>query len=180
MSRDKPDAMLEEDFAELQRASELLEAERLRHLAEIERRGIHRRDGHLSAASWLATTFKVGWGQAKAELRTARGLDQMPETAKALESGDVSLAAARLLVAAREIDPEAFSRCEPELVDAARQHQVRDLSVSRPSGGRWSSGTGAWTAIRRCGRCAASTPRGRSAGWSGWTATSTRRRERPC
>ncbi len=123
----KPDAMLEEDFAELQRASELLEAERLRHLAEIERRGIHRRDGHLSAASWLATTFKVGWGQAKAEMQTARGLDQMPETAKALESGDVSLAAAKLLVAAREVDPESFSRCEPELVDAARQHQVRDL-----------------------------------------------------
>ncbi len=77
---DKPDAMLEEDFAELQRASELLEAERLRHLAEIDRRGIHRRDGHLSAASWLATSFRVGWGQAKAELRTARVLEEMPET----------------------------------------------------------------------------------------------------
>src|SRR6478672_5065495 len=124
---DKPDAMLEEDFVELQRASERLESERLRHLAEIERRGIYRRDGHLSAASWFATSFKVGWGQAKAELRTARGLEQMPHTKKALDAGEVSLAAAKVLVAAREADPESFSRCEPELVEAARIHQVRDL-----------------------------------------------------
>jgi hypothetical protein len=51
----------------------------------------------------------------------------MPETKKALDEGEVSLAAAKLLVAAREVDPEAFSRCEPELVEAARVHQVRDL-----------------------------------------------------
>jgi hypothetical protein len=124
---DKPDAMLEEDFTELQRASELLEAERLRHLAEIERRGIHRRDGHLSAASWFATSFRVGWGQAKADLRAAWGLEPMPRTKRALEAGDVPLSAAGLLVQAREADPEAFSRCEPELVEAARVHHMRDL-----------------------------------------------------
>jgi hypothetical protein len=122
-----PDARAEEDFAELQRASELLEAERLRRLADLERRGVHQRDGHVSAASWLATSFKVGWGEAKQQLRTARGLEEMPETKTALESGEVSLAAAKVLVAAREADPEAFSRCEPELVEAARVHQVRDL-----------------------------------------------------
>ncbi|HEU4528422.1 MAG TPA: hypothetical protein VFT80_10900 [Actinomycetota bacterium] len=33
-----PDARLEEDFAELQRAIEQIEAERLRRLAEIDRR----------------------------------------------------------------------------------------------------------------------------------------------
>src|SRR5438876_8561731 len=56
---DLPDARIEEDFAELQRASELVEMERLRRLAEIERRGLFQRDGHLSAASWLASNFKV-------------------------------------------------------------------------------------------------------------------------
>jgi hypothetical protein len=54
-----PDARIEEDFAELQRAVELLEVERLRRLSEIDRRRIFERDGHLSAAAWLATTFKV-------------------------------------------------------------------------------------------------------------------------
>src|SRR5215471_12953968 len=95
-----PDARAEEDFAELQRASELLEAERLRRLADLERRGVHRRDGHVSAASWLATIFNIGWGQAKSELRMARALESMPESAKALESGDVSLAAVKLLTQA--------------------------------------------------------------------------------
>ena len=44
---DLPDTRLEEDFAELQRGVELLEAERLRRLAEIDRRGLHQRDGFL-------------------------------------------------------------------------------------------------------------------------------------
>ena len=122
-----PDARLEEDFAELQRAGEMLEAERLRRLAEIERRGTFQRDGHLSAASWLATSFKVGWGQAKDQVRTARGLEEMPETKKALDAGELSLSAAKVLVAAREADPDAFSSCERTLVEAARTHQVRDL-----------------------------------------------------
>ena len=48
-----PDARLEEDFVELHRAVEQLEAERLRRLGEIERRRLFERDGHLSAAAWL-------------------------------------------------------------------------------------------------------------------------------
>ena len=122
-----PDARLEEDFAELQRVVEFAERERLRRLAEIERRGIFGRDGHLSAASWLATSFRVGWGAARDQVRTARGLDGMPETRKALDAGEVSLSAARVLVQAREADPVAFARSEPELVEAARVHQVGDL-----------------------------------------------------
>ena len=57
-----PDARIEEDFAELHRAVEQLEVERLRRLAEIERRGLHERDGFLSAAAWLVSRFKVAWG----------------------------------------------------------------------------------------------------------------------
>src|SRR5206468_5203624 len=83
----QPDAQSEQDFAELQRASELIETERLRRLAEIERRGMFGRDGHLSAASWLATSFQVGHGQAQEQVRTARGLEDMPETRKALDAG---------------------------------------------------------------------------------------------
>ena len=124
---EQPDARLEEDFAELQRVVEIAERERLRRLAEIERRGIFGRDGHLSAASWLATSFRVAWGAAKDQVRTARGLDDMPETRKALDAGEVSLSAAKVLVQAREVDPDAFAKSEPELVEAARGHQVGDL-----------------------------------------------------
>ena len=124
---DLPDARIEEDFAELQRSGELLEVERLRRLAEIERRASFRRDGHLSAASWLASEFKVAWGTAKENIRTARALEDMPETRRALEEGDVSMSAAKVLVAARDADPEEFRESEKQLVEAARIHSTNDL-----------------------------------------------------
>jgi hypothetical protein len=122
-----PDARIEEHFSELQRACEQLEMERLRCLAEIDRRGIYERDGHLSAASWLAKTHKVSWGAAREQVRTARALEEMPETRRGLEEGDLSLSAARVLVFARDADPEMFARSEPELVEAARIHSMHDL-----------------------------------------------------
>jgi hypothetical protein len=122
-----PDARVEEDFAELQRTGELIELERLRRLAEIERRGLFGRDGHLSAAAWLADRFRVAWGSARGSTRTARALDRMPATRRAVEAGDVTMSAARVLVEAREANPSAFERSEEQLVDAARIHSVADL-----------------------------------------------------
>jgi hypothetical protein len=124
---DMPDARIEDDFAELQRVCEQLELERLRRLAEIDRRRLFEREGHLSAASWLASRFRVGWGAARQQTGVARALDEMPETRRALEAGDVSLSAARLLVKARDADAEAFARSEARLVEAARIHGVGDL-----------------------------------------------------
>jgi hypothetical protein len=122
-----PDARLEEDFSELQRVSEMLEVERLRRLAEIARRRVFERDGHLSAAAWLASAFKVAWGTAREQVRIARGLEEMPETRRALDDGELSMSAMRVLVAARDADPSAFQRCERELVEAARIHSMNDL-----------------------------------------------------
>jgi hypothetical protein len=124
---DLPDARIEEDFSELQRACELLEVERLRRLAEIDRRRIYERDGHLSAASWLAKTHNVSWGAAREQVRTARALEEMPGTRSALDDGEVSLSAVRVLVGARDADPEMFARSEPELVQAARIHSISGL-----------------------------------------------------
>jgi hypothetical protein len=122
-----PDARLEDGFAELQRAAELIDAERLRRLAEIERRGTYRREGHLSAASWLASTFKVAWGTARGEVRMARALEDMPVTRRALEDGDLSMSAARVLVDARDGDHEAFRSSEATLVEAAKIHSMQDV-----------------------------------------------------
>ena len=121
------DARIEADFAELQRAVELLEAERLRRLAEIDRRGLYARDGHLSTAGWLAATHRMTWGSARTWVQVARALEQMPRTRAALESGDVSLGAVRLLVEARAVHPEAFETAEATLVEAARIHPVGEL-----------------------------------------------------
>jgi hypothetical protein len=123
-----PDARIEEDFAELHRVAEQLEVERLRRLAELDRRRLFERDGHLSAAAWLATGFNVGWGNAREQLRTARALEHMPTTREALNAGDLSMSAIRVLVSARDADPIAFVRAETLLVEAATNHTVTDLS----------------------------------------------------
>jgi Domain of unknown function (DUF222)/HNH endonuclease len=123
-----PDARIEEDFAELQRAVELLELERLRRLAEIERRRLFERDGHLSAAAWLTTRFRMGWGTARTDARLARALGSMPATVRAAEAGDLSLSAAKVLVGAHEAEHEAFKAVEDQLVKAARNHSVSDLA----------------------------------------------------
>jgi hypothetical protein len=122
-----PDARLEEDFAELQRGIERLETERLRRLAEIDHRGLHGRDGHLSAVSWLASRHDVPRAVAASELRVARALGEMPEARRALEDGEVSLQVVRALAAAQRFDPEAFAQGERVLVEAARQHPIGDL-----------------------------------------------------
>jgi hypothetical protein len=102
------DARLQDDFAEVQRAADMLEVERLRRLAEIERRRVFERDGYLNTTSWLSSTFKVGWGAAKEQVKAATALEEMPETRRALEDGQLSTSAARVLVAARDADPSAF------------------------------------------------------------------------
>ena len=51
----------------------------------------------------------------------------MPRTRRALEEGEVSMSAIRVLVAVRDASADAFERCEPQLVEAARIHSVSDL-----------------------------------------------------
>jgi hypothetical protein len=175
-----PDALIEEDFAELHRAVELLEAERLRRLAEIDRRRLFERDGHLSAASWLATRFKVAWGTAREQVRMARGLEEMPETRRALDEGELSMSAVRVLVAARDTDPSAFERSESTLVEAARIHSMNDLkrvaSYWRQAVEREHAAQGE-EKLREQRRLHASVS---LLGWCGWTGTLTPRRERRC
>ena len=121
---------LEDDLAELERTSRAIEAERVRRVAEIERRGAFRRDGHLSTSSWLAARFRVAWSVASHQVRWARALEDMPETREGLASGELSCSAVGLLVAAREAACEAFSSSEPTLVQAARSLPIRELQYA--------------------------------------------------
>jgi hypothetical protein len=122
-----PDARVEEDFAELHQASEALEVERLRRLAEINRRRSFERDGYLPTGSWRCHRFRMAFSQATHLLRTAKALRNMPRTEAALSSGEVSSSAVRLLVSAHETNPEQFAEAEDMLVDAARVLSFRDL-----------------------------------------------------
>lgn len=126
--RSVSDEALEADFSELQRAGEILESERFRRLAEIHRRQSHRRDGYLSTASWLVDRHRLGWGAAAKEIRTARSLERMPHTRKALATGELSSSAVQVLVSARQAHPAQFRQAEPSLVEAARRLPALQLN----------------------------------------------------
>jgi hypothetical protein len=108
-----PYARIEEDFAELHLAVEQLEVERLRSLAEIDRRRLFERDGHLSAASWLVSAFNVAWGIAREHVRLAKALEEMPSARVAIEEGEVSLSSARVLASARDANPRPSPALSP-------------------------------------------------------------------
>jgi hypothetical protein len=77
-----PDGRLEDEFAELQRARRVLDAQLSRCLAEIDRRASFQADGYLSTASWLRDRFRDAVGSAREQVRTARALREMPGTGR--------------------------------------------------------------------------------------------------
>src|SRR5919201_1689282 len=121
------DDQLVADLDEIEHATRQLDVVRARRLAELERRQVWSRDGHLSLASWLASRHRVAPSTAAGHVRMARALEAMPVAADALVSGDVSSSAISLLAHARDASPEAFSRSEAQLVDAARTMPVEEL-----------------------------------------------------
>ncbi len=128
------DAAVEDGFAELVLAARAIEAERLRWLREIDRRGTWAADGFLSTASWVKARFHEAGGDAASDVRTARALEDMPEAQAALEEGEISRSGVAALVRAREHAPEAFAASAPLLVEAARSLTFRDLGRAL---GRW-------------------------------------------
>src|SRR5919106_4274284 len=121
------DDELASDLDELEHATRVIEVERGRRVAELERRGTYARDGHLSLASWLGSRHRVAPSTAAGHVRMARALEAMPVATEALATGDVSSSAITLLASAREEAPDAFSRSEESLVDAARTLSVEEL-----------------------------------------------------
>ena len=112
---------------QIEHAGRVIEAERGRALAEIERRRVFAADGHLSAAAWLAHRQGVSRRSAEAAVRRARALESMPSVAQAFAEGEVSTSAVDVLAFAREAAPEAFARSEPAMADAARDMGLAEL-----------------------------------------------------
>src|SRR5213592_852329 len=96
-----PDAEAAAGFAQLQRISELVEAKRLRWLADEARRASYRKDGHLSTASWLASTFGVGAGSSKRQVQVAQALERMPAVRESFVKGAVTSSAVQVLAEAQ-------------------------------------------------------------------------------
>jgi hypothetical protein len=118
---------LAEDLDELERATRAIGVERARRLVEVERRGVHLRDGSPSLAAWLARRCGIPASLAARDVRLARALAAMPRTRTALVDGSISVPAAEMLVGAREADRAQFERSEKLLVDLAGRLSARDL-----------------------------------------------------
>jgi hypothetical protein len=92
-----------------------------------------KREGHRSAAHWLASTTGVSVGSATRSLQTAREIEALPATAAAFRSGELSEAQASEIAATATLDPNAESR----LLESARasvsfkglRDQCREASV---------------------------------------------------
>ena len=112
---------------DLEHTDRFVDAERARALAELQRRQVFARVGQLTLASWMVARHGVAPSTAAGHVRMARALEQMPVTAEALASGEVSSAAVSVLASAREAAPERFERAEETLVDAARSLPVMRL-----------------------------------------------------
>ena len=123
----RSDGELLDDLGELERASRVLEAERGRRTAEVERRGAHAEDGYLSVLAWLVHRLGVPASVASSQVRLGRALERMPGTRAVLAEGEIPVAAARLLADAQAADPKGFERSEQLLLELARSLSVRDL-----------------------------------------------------
>ena len=118
---------LEEEFADLERAADVVLSQRLKWLGSIERRGTYAKDGHLSITSWLAGRFRKTWSAASRLVRQARALEQMPSTREALAEGEITSSAVDVLMPAHQVDPQAFAEAEDSLVEAATTLSIPDL-----------------------------------------------------
>src|SRR5919106_2646362 len=99
----EPIAALDRAAAEIAAAS----AQALRAVAEVDRRGLWRRDGATSMSSWLAARYGLGWGMARVWVRVAHALERLPRIAQAYAAGGLSWDQLRPLTtfATPETDP---------------------------------------------------------------------------
>jgi hypothetical protein len=108
-------AELVELFAEIERLSA---AGRVLYARRAADSSVWRREGHRSAASWIAAKTKTGLGDALSSLKTAEALESLPSTSEALRRGDLSVSQAREITTAASVHPEA----EGALLRAAAEH----------------------------------------------------------
>src|SRR5215510_1173012 len=81
--------------------------------------------GHRNPADWLASATGTGVGDASRELDTAKRLEELPATADAFRSGELSEEQAAE-VAAASIDPDAEADLLASVHDGASLRAVRD------------------------------------------------------
>ena len=101
--------------------------ERLRLIAEVDRRGSYQDEGFVSTTSWLRHRCRMSGSEAKRWVELARRLAQLPEVMSTLAEGDISLDHARLLASASVDYPRQFAADGTFLIESARNLSPPDL-----------------------------------------------------
>lgn len=104
-----------------QREVSRAQAQWLRLLGEVERRGASLREASLPTASWLAITNSHTVRSARADIALATGLEQWPSVSAALAAGGLSAEQASVIVHGLERLPEGL--------DAGRREAVAEQLV---------------------------------------------------
>ena len=109
------------------------QVELIRILALWDRRVAWGEDGAVTAVSWLKNHLGMAGGEAAASIRLARLYDEYSCIADALDGGELSVAAARVLVRA----PRAAKKCSPPASTASSSSvpSCRWPTSPRPSTG---------------------------------------------
>lgn len=87
---------------------------------------VWKRDGHRSAAHWLASTTGVSVGAAARSLDAARQLEDLPATAAAFKRGELSEAQAAEIAATATLDPSAEGRLLATATGGSSYRTFRD------------------------------------------------------
>src|ERR1700722_1041329 len=135
-----PDVFTDEDAAELvvwfSDISRSATAGMLMAARRVETSGLHKREGHKEAGSWLAGLTGESVGQAASKLETQRRAEAHPAVSNAIRSGAISESQAKEIVSAADLSPAEASDlvAECQFLDHSqlrkRCSEVRAAAVS--------------------------------------------------
>jgi hypothetical protein len=122
----RDESALGAELVEMRRLADALEAEWLRRLRAFDARGGAEGFGAVSTAGWLRAACRLSPGVARARVRLARRLPDLPATQVAFAAGEITAEHARLVATAVEEladalgpDPAAPADGEPPAADGA-------------------------------------------------------------
>ena len=120
------DQALTDGLAALARFRIRSDAVWLKAMAEVDRRGLHRRHGSRDAASWLASLAGDRRGAARRDVELAKQLEDAPAVADAVAAGAVSRAKAAELVRGKDLPCDV----QEGLIDRAATQAVAEVAAA--------------------------------------------------
>ncbi|MDB5067150.1 MAG: endonuclease, partial [Chloroflexi bacterium] len=133
LARVNPDDLhpttLGEGVVVLSRVSDVLKGERARWLTAFERRRGHLDDGATSMVAWATARCRMSPGAAAEMVCTARQLEDLPATARALREGEIGYPHASVIArTAGDVGAGVVREAEADLLTRARSFDVREFA----------------------------------------------------